>query len=265
MTARWLATIALVIAVNLSCSKPIDRDGKPITSGTFRLRTFPSGARVWIDGELKVPATPATLVLEQGTYHLKMQADGAEALEKDIEIEAGVHKDFTYTIPRPPPATLTVTSDYIGAKVRINGYVRGRTPLEGAVTNPGPIDITVTTPDGRAKSVRDQLAISEQKRIEVFFAEVRSDDDKPVLATQSGLLTIAFRPEGNVLDDTGQSIGTSPIQGRRVEAGPHALTLRSADGRYERHVRVVVEAGKDNVFRFNLGPQDLVEGRDASP
>ena len=54
----------LVAVLVAACPGPkLDREGKPITIGRFRLRTYPKGARVWIDGELKVESTPATLIL----------------------------------------------------------------------------------------------------------------------------------------------------------------------------------------------------------
>jgi hypothetical protein len=261
------STIARGLGVGLvcilACSEPLDKSGKPITHGSFRLRTFPSGARVWIDGILKVEQTPATLILKEGPYTLKIQHPGALATEKVIHIEAGKRKERTYNIPKPSPATLSVFSDVVGAKVRINGYVRGRTPLMKAITRPGPIDMTVIAPGSTAKSVKTYLDISEQEFIEVFFGDVACRlNPKAILAKPmslpppQGTLDLAFKPAGNILDASGKLIGTSPLFGHRMPVGLHKLQLRSENGKFERWVKIEIEADKNHVFRFRLSDKD---------
>jgi len=237
-----------------------------MTHGSFRLRTFPSGARVWVDGVLKVEETPATLILEEGSYTLKIQHPGALSTEKVIHIEAGKRKDRTYNIPKPPPATVSVFSDVIGAKVRINGYVRGHTPLMRATTRPGPIDMTVIAPGSTAKSIKTYLDISEQEFIEVFFGDVacRIEPEKTSPKTMSlpppqGTLNLAFKPAGNILDESGKVIGTSPLLGHRMPVGLHTLQLRSKNGNFERWIKIEIEANKNHVFRFRLSDKDRLE------
>lgn len=259
---RAAAVVAIVLA-SLGCRPALDAEGNPITVGRFRLRTFPPGAKVWIDGELKVITTPATLILPEGKYTLRMQLDGAEPYERTIEIEAGGSKDFTFNIPKPPDATITVHCDVPGAKVRINGYTRGRTPLEKAITLPGPIDITVTTADGRARSISGSLARSEQKVLQVRFTEsatVTSDEPVP-LPPAPGWVTIGTRPEGEILDVARNVLGTTPLRRFALPAGRHVLILRSENdnGPLERRVTVEVTAGKHSTYRFRLWETDSAE------
>lgn len=262
--ALTAAALQAALLVNPACTKAPEAGEKPVTHGTYRLRTFPAGAKVWVDGELKVDATPATLLLPAGTYRLKIQLEGAEPLEKTIEIEAGEAEDVTLTIPRPPDATITVLSDVVGATVRVNGYVRGRTPLQKAITLPGPLDITVVTPEGRARSMRGVLKLSEQKVIEVFFERAQSDaddgDDEPEPAMSApapkGFLTLGLYPDGEVLDARGQLLGKTPLHKKPLPAGDHLLLLRSADGRYEREVMVTIEPNQEALFRFRLLESD---------
>jgi hypothetical protein len=245
----------------------LDRQGHAITSGTLRLHTFPKGARVWVDGRLDVEATPATLVLPEGRYHLRIQAQGADAVERDIEIEAGASREITMNIPKPPDATITVFSDIVGADVRINGYRRGVTPLTRVVTRPGSVDITVTTPNGRARSVRTDLAIGEQKWIEVSFDKIRSlsdaESDRPILESRpapKGFVTLGVKPDGEIWTEEGERLGETPIVRRPMDPGEHALMLRSSDGRYEKHVTIEVEADQAPVFRFQFRDEDQVPG-----
>lgn len=265
--ASKIALCALACVTLSACAREkLDRHGKPIEIGRCRLHTYPAGARVWIDGKLEVEATPATLVLPAGEYHLRIQAPGAEALEHTLEIEAGESKDLTLNLPKAPEATIAIRSDVVGADVRINGYRRGATPLSPAVTKPGPVDITITSPNGRAKSVRTQLAIGEQKLLEVFFDDVMSTpetDEGPRLESRPeprGYLTLGVKPDGVVLTAEEKRLGETPLMRLPLPTGEHELLLRSLDGRYEKRVIVELEADQTAVFRFQFRDEDQVPG-----
>jgi len=262
---RFLTILVGLLGL-VACSRPVDRDKKPVTHGSFRLRTFPSGARVWIDGNLKVEETPATLVLKEGKYRLTIQQPGAVSIEKNIYIKAGKRTDRTFNIPKPPPASISVFSDLVGAKVRINGYVRGRTPLFEATTRPGSVDMTIIAPGGQAKSVNTYLEISEKKFVEVFFGEVSCNAEPELIKPSNislppaeGAVNLAFKPAGAIFDLSGKTIGTSPLLNYRMRAGLHKLRLRSSNGKFERWVKIEVEAKKNHVFRFRLGDKDRRE------
>ena len=270
--------IPLVLASLPACRAKVDAEGNPIEVARVRLRTFPTGARAWIDGELKVESTPATLILKPGRYELRLQLEGAEAITKPIEVSAGDVTELEVKVPVPTPSTLTVLSDVEGAKVRVNGYTRGYTPLIDAQTKPGTIDITLTDPvTHKARSLQTELAIGEKKVVEVFFSDVVSaelPDAGPELPLSkppaSGQLTLGLKPDGRVLDaDSGARLGDSPLVNHRIAAGTHELILESLDGQYRRTVEIDVEEGKTTVYRFRLLDSDRVPGwapaKDAGP
>lgn len=242
-----------------------DKDGKPITLGRYRIYTYPTGAKVWVNGELKVVSTPATLVLPAGEYALRIQKEGAEATETTIHVEAGEARSINLHIPHPPDATLTVLSDVAGADVRVNGYRRGATPVLNAVTRPGPVDITITTPDGRARSVRTQLGISEAKKIEVRFNETSSVAGSALDGGVGprGLLTLGLQPAGTVRTEDGRTLGETPLVRFPMEPGEHTLVLTTHDGHRSRTVTLKVEPGKHAVYRFMLKQEDEVRPQDA--
>jgi hypothetical protein len=242
----------------------LDKDGRPVTIGRFRLRTFPKGAQAWIDGELKVLSTPATLILEEGEYHLVIRAPGAEAVERTIVVEAGESKSLSMRIPPSPPATVSVVSDVEGAEVRINGYKRGETPLLSAETAPGPVDVTVTEPGGRARSVKLELGIGQREWIEAFFGDVAS---KPEPAPPNplqchpravGFLSIGLKPEGLIETADGDRIGESPLFDKEMEAGAYDLRLISKDGKYEKRVSIEIAPDERAVYRFMFRQEDAV-------
>ncbi|MBI4817224.1 MAG: PEGA domain-containing protein [Deltaproteobacteria bacterium] len=265
--ALTLAVSAILVAFvcAASCNEPVDASGRPVDVGRFRLRTFPTGAKVWIDGELKVEATPATLFLAPGEHTLRMQLEGAEAVERTVRISAGDVVDRTYDVPKPPDATISVRSDQEGASVRINGYPRGKTPLTKTIVRPGPIDLTVVSIDGRARAWRGKLGIAEQKDLEILFdPPMSTPDEGPEHAHMTdapleGQLTLGLSPDGEVYDGEDEHlIGRAPLQATTFQAGEHHLVLRSLDGKYEKHVRVEVRANQLSVYRFYLGIQDQI-------
>ncbi|MCK6544785.1 PEGA domain-containing protein [Myxococcota bacterium] len=275
--ANSLACLTLAALATAACKEKVDSTGKPFEVGRFRLHTYPPGAKVWVNGELKVEATPATLVLPEGEYVLRMQAPGAVAIEKTIEVEAGESEQITFNIPKPPEATIAIRSDVVGADVRINGYRRGATPLAAVVTKPGPVDITLTTPTGRAKSIRTTLEIGEQKLIEAFFDPVMSkegdDEDAELLESRpepQGFVTVAVKPDSLVYTAEEKVLGESPLVRHVMKPGEHELVLRSLDGRYEKRVTVTVEEDQHAVFRFQHRDEDQLPGwkpppKDAGP
>lgn len=226
-----------------------------------RLRTFPTGARVWIDDALKVEATPATLILPPGRYRLRMQLAGAEPLERALELDAGEVRELNVDLPKPRDATVTVLSDVVDAKVVINGYTRGVTPLWRAIVKPGPIDLTVTDPAGRAKAFRAELAVGEDARVVLAFDPIACAPPPPEPERRpmsepppTGLLTLGLEPEGEVFDDEGRRLGRTPLERLRLPAGTHRLELRS--GKLGKDVTVEVEADRTAIYRFRLRPED---------
>lgn len=265
MILRSILGFLFLAGVCCSCRNKVDAQGNKVEVGRIRLHTFPAGARVWIDGVLKVEATPATLVLKEGEYQLRIQAPGAEAIERELKVSAGDVETLNVNIPKPPDARVSVISDVAGSDVRINGYRRGATPLSGVITKPGSIDVTVTTPDGRAKGVKSSLEIGEQKVIEIFFDDVASnpEDDRPIIESRPeaiGWVTLGMKPDGLVYTDEEKLLGETPLTKHVFSPGEHVLFLRTADRRYEKRVTIVVEAEQHAVLRFQLRDEDQVPG-----
>ena len=254
-----LQALSIVLFVLSACSEPkLDQHGNPITVGRFRLRTYPKGAQVWANGKLVAVTTPATLILPGGQHRLKIQLKGAEAIEHTIHVEAGDSRELSLHLPRPAPATLTILSDIEGADVRINGYRRGHTPLHQVVTRPGPVDMTITAPDGRAQSLQTTLEISEAKTMEVHFGPPVSqeDDNASSPMSQEGRLTLGLQPEGQVFLDDGTWLGSTPLVNKRMPAGVLDVILRSSDGERQRRVTIEIRPDTTTIYRFSLRKDD---------
>ncbi|NJK90081.1 MAG: PEGA domain-containing protein [Myxococcales bacterium] len=250
--------LALLVGsvVNSACTPSASRehDGGVIDVGKVRIWTYPKGAKVWVDGNLELVTTPSTLIKKEGTYQLRLQVPGAEALEAEVTIEAGTEKLLRLDLPRPPDSTITVLADVDGATVRINGYKRGETPLEKAITRPGPVDITVIGAGRRAKSIRSQLGIGEHKTFEVRFATTRT-----VGSEGRGRVTMRLEPPGFVELPDGTLLGEAPLVEKTLDAGVIDIVLVSKDGKLRREVQIDVPVDDIAIYRFRLGAEDEVD------
>ncbi len=270
---RWAIAAGFLLGVaagagaaELAGRPPLDKDGRPVTIGRFRLRTYPKGARVWVDGKLTVESTPATLILEDGEYHLFIQAPGAQGIEQVIRVEAGASRSLDLRIPPPAPSSITVLSDVEEAEVRVNGYKRGVTPMLYASTKPGTIDVTVTDPGGRARSVGAELSIGERKWLEVFFDDNQSRPPEPeeklnplqCHPREAGWLTLGLEPKGLVETDAGEKLGETPLVDREMPPGIHNLILRSKDGKFQKSVSIEIQANERAVYRFMMTAEDAI-------
>lgn len=81
------------------------RKGVLPESGLLSANSFPTGAQVYIDGEL-VTATDDTIYLEPGTYQVRLQKDGYSPWEKTITLEKEL---VTQTDARLFPAAPSLT------------------------------------------------------------------------------------------------------------------------------------------------------------
>ncbi len=64
----------------------VTRSGILVESGLLSVNSFPTGAQVFVDGEL-LTATDDTLYLEPGDYNVRLIKDGYSPWEKDVKIE----------------------------------------------------------------------------------------------------------------------------------------------------------------------------------
>jgi hypothetical protein len=257
------ALCAVWALATISCRQdpPVDADGSVVNLGQVRIWTYPKGAKVWVDGELELVTTPATLIKEAGHYELRLQVEGGEPLETDVDVVAGVTKLLNLDLPPPPDSTITVHADVDGATVRINGYKRGETPLEKVIVRPGPVDITVVGPAHRAKSIRTQLAIGEHQVFEVDFTSTGTVTD----VEGTGRITVGMEPDGWIELTDGTRLGEAPIVEHEVPAGELGLVLRSEDGTLLRRVQIEVAPDELSVYRFQLGPDDRLPDDEDAP
>ena len=68
--------------------------------GRVRIETNPKGAKITVGTQLVAKVTPVEFALNPGTYQIKLELDGYQAVEKTIEVSAGKKVQLKETLTR---------------------------------------------------------------------------------------------------------------------------------------------------------------------
>ena len=106
------------------------------SSGGLTVTSKPAGAQFLVDGE-PVGVTPATVRIPEGLHALEIRSGGPTQVMA-IRIDKGRDISRFFDLPvGTAPASVRVDSKPGGARVLVDGRVRGRSPVTIAGLNPG--------------------------------------------------------------------------------------------------------------------------------
>ncbi len=126
---------------------------------------------------------------------------------------------------RLPPGRLVVRSTPPGAQVRVDGRVRGRTPL---VLRDMPLRVVRVTIEREGfKADERRVALSAAQPTVTVDARLTANAPPAPEAT-TGVLVIESRPSGATVFVDGQRIGTTPMSMPDSSAGTHRIRLEMA-------------------------------------
>ena len=111
------------------------------TARSVYLEISPVPDSLSIDGGLSFKLGERYL-LQQGQFHLRIQKQGYEDLDRTIEVSADQNQTFRYELQKLP-GILQVQSEPAGATVMIDGREAGVTPLQGIKVQPGTHQIEI--------------------------------------------------------------------------------------------------------------------------
>lgn len=94
--------------------------------GSLYIETKPSDARVYAN-DVYLGRTPSTITLEDGFYFVKVEKDGYDTREFDVQIQNNKKDDLIFDL-NPSLGVLLVASDPSGASIYIDGEYKGMTP-----------------------------------------------------------------------------------------------------------------------------------------
>jgi len=130
-------------------------------------------------------------------------------------------------------AILGVESDPNGAEVRVDGQVRGKTPLVLALA-PGTYAVKVGT-DDHARERRVTLAAAERASIHVLGAPREEVGE----TLPSAALSVITEPAGGRVTLDGVDRGAAPLVVPNLAGGDHRLVVRNQGTTYQQTVTLV--------------------------
>jgi TonB family protein len=147
----------------------------------------------------------------------------------------------------PTTGTLLVESEPAGAQVTVDGEPRGETPLELGELSFGDHEVRLALKghDGQSHDV----SLSAENPT----AEVRAELSRSRRAPRNGTVSFASEPPGATVFVDGKRVGATPLDGVRLRAGPHDLSL-TLDGHERWSGSVEVVAGRRARVEKELTP-----------
>ncbi len=158
--------------------------------GVLVIDSEPSGAKVYIDGMLK-DETPTEFEVEPGRHVLRLELEGYEPVEREIEISAGDSLELSFKL-KVLLGILTIDSEPSGAKVYIDDVLKGKTPLEIEV-EPGRHILRLEL-EGY-KPIEKEISISAGDSLELSFGLEREVGVIHIIAFSivlSGLISFSY-------------------------------------------------------------------------
>jgi formylglycine-generating enzyme required for sulfatase activity len=162
------------------------------------LSSAPSGARIFIDGELS-GVTPQSLPLLRGRRELRFDLDGYVPEMRYVNIVPDERTILPTVALSRNPGRLEITSEPIGASVLMNGEFRGNTPVTIAATPNRSHELTLSHPGHQSTDQIVEIASGARKSLSITLPGV------------FGIVDITSQPSGQVLVN-GKLIGETPTE-----------------------------------------------------
>ncbi len=196
---------------------------KQAPSGSVAVKTTPPGLLIYVDGKSSGKNTPATIAgLTTGAHAFALKrADGSLVHRFRMDLAEGATETVEVDANKLPPL-LDVISAPEGAEVKVNGQLKGDTPVTVAGLRPGRARVEVRKEGCEVYKSRVKLAAAT---VETLNVQLKC---KAEVVEGFGKLNITATKVCDVLLD-GQKIGRTPAIGLKVAAGNHQLQLLPLD------------------------------------
>lgn len=137
-------------------------------------------------------------------------------------------------------ASIQIQSEPVGIQVRINGDVRGRTPLALALA-PGSYQVVL----GEGNSAEHRQVVlgdGEKSSLHYVLRDTAPEAAAPASAVPvTSALSVVTEPAGGTVSIDGVDRGTAPVVVEHLSAGDHRLVVRNQGAVYQR--AVTLQAG----------------------
>jgi PEGA domain-containing protein len=247
---RLIATVAVVaagvavgagIVVLRRIPMPVFSAPAPQT-GNLTIETQPAGSEVRIDGEQR-GVTPVTVTLVPGAHTVTIRSDGDERVVP-LTIAAGAEVTQHFEMrPRDPAALfgrVSVVTDPPGAKVAVDGHLRGLSPIVVGDLIAEEHTVTVTNDSGSAAR---KVVVTPAGTASVVFS-LAGKASGPV----GGWLAVSSPFDVEVVENN-DVVGSSRASRIMLAAGRHEVVLASRSLGYQDTRKIDVTAGRTTTIR----------------
>jgi PEGA domain len=204
--------------------------------GTALFKSSPDGATILVDGVHR-GTTPIKLSLTPGSHTVTITS-GETSRSLPLTVEAGLVISHYVELAVPPPAAggrVEVSSDPSGAEVRIDGTVRGTTPLVITDLSVGSHKVTVSSGE---TVINRTVNVTQGTTASVLVSTGGAPS-----SSAAGWLTLEAPFELDVYEGA-QLIGTSRTGRLMLPVGSHDLDLTNAALEFSAKRNVKIAPGK---------------------
>ena len=240
---RWGAVAAgliVLIAGGMFAGRMFSTNAVPdVTSGTLTIATEPTGAQVIVDGEPR-GLTPVTLTLPPGPHRVELVGEG-EPRSIPVTITAGMQVSQYIELARAgaQKGQLQVRTEPAGARVTIDGELRGTSPTTVADLAPGEHIVVLEGAHGSLKQIVNIEPGGTASLVVPLAAAAPAPEGAPV----SGWIAVNAPIELQIFEGN-KLLGSSLSERIMVGAGRHELEMVNDALGYRAGRVVQVGAGK---------------------
>ena len=212
-------------------------------AGNLTIATRPAGSEVLIDGARR-GATPLSLALTPGAHTITIRS-GSDERVVPLTIAAGADVTQYFEMKAGEPAALfghvSVATDPPGARVAVDGRLRGTSPVTVADLTAQEHRITVTSDAGSAERT---VLVTAGGTASVMFSLPK------VAGPVGGWLSISAPFDVEVVENE-DVIGTGGTTRIMLAAGRHDIVLMNRSLGYQEARKIEVTAGKTMAIRVD--------------
>ena len=209
-------------------------------TGSVVVNTEPAGANVVIDGQAH-GETPVTASLSVGAHTIELSKDG---VRRTMTINVTANSQISQFVEMPKPAAgtgdLQVRTDPSGAKVLVDGQLRGVSPLTIPNLAPGSHMVVLENDLG---SVNEDVTIQPGATASLVVP-LKAPQGAPV----SGWITIAAPAELQIFENQ-KLLGSSRTDRIMVAAGRHEIEISNDTLGYHATQTIQVAPGQTAKLR----------------
>jgi CRISPR/Cas system-associated exonuclease Cas4 (RecB family) len=244
----WENTISVTAGLTTNVTAALTALPPPPTTGSLNIQSNPTGADVKLDGVYK-GMTPLTLtMISPGLHTVRIEKTGYAPWENAVTVTAGVTTNVTAALtalpPPPTTGTVNVTSDPSGADVKLDGVLKGTTPL--AITDISPGTHTLRVEETGYQPFTAPVDVTGGVTTNVHAV---LDPVPPVVV--NGTIEVTSVPTGAEVFLDGLTQGMTPLVIPDVSNGIHTLRLELS-GYVPWEEPVIVTAGETTFIHATL-------------